>query len=292
VTRYASVVLLAACGGTTEVPLERWGTSAADALCSWAVRCRHVPDTATCERLLDLRAYDVRPALDAVAAGVLAYNIDQGTRCVTSVAEAVCPAEPFSDPSCYRMFTGLVATGGACNSHFECAGNASCDDVSCDERCCYGTCGTPTAPPEDPPPLARIGEGCATHSDCVADAYCETDGTCTALPDEEGERCLYGCLWGDLRCDVETLTCVKWDALGEPCGNCDPAYAYCDVVCRLRPGDGEACDAARRCIASATCEDGTCRARGTAGDPCSLDGHCDVECDETAGMCMTYESCH
>ncbi|WP_428269756.1 hypothetical protein, partial [Haliangium sp.] len=61
---------MVACGSADPAPvdLDRFGIEARAALCDWAVRCAHVPDHATCERLLDPKNYDTRRAEDAVAA--------------------------------------------------------------------------------------------------------------------------------------------------------------------------------------------------------------------------------
>ncbi len=192
------------------------------------------------------------------------------------------------------MLVGQVGQGGACTSSFECAGGAACEGATCDVQCCSGTCGAPP-PPEEPRELSEVGEACVTHTDCVPTAYCELDRRCVALPDEEGERCLFGCAWGDLYCDVDALVCRRYGAPGEACGPqapCDPAWAVCDGVCVPRPGEGEPCDdAARRCVASTWCDGAVCRARGGPGAPCAADAECDVACDEAAGECVAYAAC-
>jgi len=282
------------------VPLTDLGDALAGAVCDWAVTCRHVPDRPTCERLLDPKQYDTRRAEDAVAAGRIAYDPGAAGACVAATAGASCMATPFSDRSCGELFTGLVAEGGGCTSDYECVGGADCTIASCDAQCCLGSCGPPlTGEPPPPPELADVGEPCTTHTDCVVGAYCETDGRCTATPDREGERCLFGCARGDLYCDIDALVCKAYAGAGEPCDDaavsappCDPAWSFCDGVCRPRPGAGEACDATRVCVASTWCDGGgTCQERGGAGDPCDDSGQCTVSCDGVTGQCVEYQTC-
>ncbi len=280
------------------VPLDALSAALQDAMCDWAVTCRHAPDRPTCERLLDPKAYDTRRAQDAAAAGRIAYDQAAAGACAAATAEAHCMAVPFGDPACGRMFAGLVGEGGGCSSDYECAGNAACQVSGCDLQCCTGTCGPPRGEPQ-PPELAAVGEACATHTDCQTGAYCETDGRCTDAPDQEGERCLFGCARGDLYCDVVDLVCKAWAGAGEPCDPdavsappCDPAWSFCDGVCRPRPGEGEACDGdTRRCIASTWCDGSMCRARGQAGAPCTDSDQCTVVCDTGAGRCVEYQTC-
>lgn len=291
-------LLALACGeppAPDPVALEDFGARAVDAVCAWSVRCRHTPSDAECRRLIDAKQYDVRRALDAAAAGRLAYDAAAAGRCLRAVEQAYCLAAPFGDAACGAMFAGLVGEGGACTSDLECAEWAVCEDAVCDAQCCAGACGPPGFEPGEPPARAAIGEPCATHPDCVEEAYCETDGVCTAHPTEEGQRCLFGCARGDLYCDLEELSCKRYGQFGEPCP-CDPAWAWCDgAVCRPRPGPGEACGEGegQNCVASAWCDGdpGVCRARGGAGAACASSDQCDVACDPIADQCVEYRVC-
>src|SRR5262249_19651748 len=151
-----------------------------------------------------------------------------------------------------------------------------------------GTCGAPAIPPP-PPSLGAAGDPCVTHTDCEPGTYCEIDGHCRALPENEGDHCLFGCAFGDLYCDVTSETCRRYAALSAPCDPagvnppCDPAYAFCDPVddiCRPRPGLGDPCDSAERlCIASTWCNAGQCAAPGDAGAACTDDSQCAISCD-------------
>lgn len=279
---------MAACGRLEPVPLADYAAAAQDALCGWAVACRHVPDDATCRRLVDPKRYDTRRAAEAIAAGRLVYDPDAAATCLDTGRRGPCPSS-FDDPSCARVFVGEVAEGGACTARIECAAGADCADRACTASCCVGTCGAPIAPAA---PLAPVGAACQTHFDCVAIAYCDA-GTCRELPRNAGDPCLFGCWYGDLTCDVATLTCVEVAGLGEACGAkpCDAAWAFCDGVCAARPGEGEACDATRACIPTTWCDGTACRARGGAGATCANDAQCDYVCDAAAGTCADYSPC-
>jgi hypothetical protein len=305
--RFVALALMVAlapasgCGGDdlAPVPLAEFSQRAEDAVCEWAVRCRHVPDDATCRRLIDPKDYDTRRAADAVAAERLGYDAGAAARCIDRTANASCLDSPFSDAACDGMLFGRVAEAGACTSNLECDSGADCESVVCAGQCCTGACGPAPFDPGEPPPRAEIGEACETHLDCVIDAYCETDRVCTAMPDEPGERCLFGCARGDLFCDIDSLTCIAYAARGAPCDAagaaappCDPTWSYCDGVCVDRPGEGDPCDSAdRRCIASTWCDGdpGACRARGSVGAACTDAFQCAVTCD--GAVCLEYETC-
>ena len=259
-----------------------------------------MPDHATCERFIDPKQYDTRRAEDAVTAGRMSYDAAAGGRCVATTADAYCLATPFSDPSCSELFTGLVTESGACTSDYECAGGARCEEAVCAVQCCLGTCGAPSTGDPQPPIRAKIGEECQTHTDCVEEAYCEIDRICTAMPDQEGERCLFGCARGDLYCDVDLLECRAYAGLDESCSPngatappCNQAWSYCDGTCRPRPGIGDSCvEVDRTCIPSTYCDEtGQCRNRGDVGAECEHSSECVVACDLTAGECVGYEEC-
>lgn len=304
--RPGALVALAALNGAAcsspppPTPIEAFSGAAIDALCDWAVRCLHVPDRATCERLVDPRDFDTRRAADSIAAGRAAYDGDAATTCFAATSDAFCLTPAFSDPSCRQVFVGLVPEGGACTANRECQDDGRCEFESCPDQCCVGTCGPP-AEPLPPPGDADFGEPCQNHSDCRPEAYCESDGRCTRYPDEEGERCLFGCARGDLFCDVHELVCKRYGAAGERCDPageaappCDPAWAVCDGVCRPRPGLGERCnDSDRLCVPGTLCdlEAGVCVGLEPHGEPCESSAQCRGECDLGAGVCAPYGSC-
>ena len=280
--------LLACSDAAAPVSLEDFGPLAMDAVCEWAVACAHVPDDATCRRQLDIRDFDTRRARDAVASGRLRYDADAGGECLREQRASHCTTPLLGADACRRLFEGFAPPGAPCASRFECAGESTCAEKSCEGQCCRGTCA-----PREVPALAEPGERCESHFDCVPRAHCETDGRCVPVPLVEGERCLFGCGRGDLYCDLNTLTCARYSALGTPCGEdrpCDAAYAFCDGVCRLQPDVGEACGGDRRCVPRAVCRAGRCEALGEPKDACTEDGDCWQSCSDS-GECEDYRPC-
>jgi hypothetical protein len=295
----------AACGElaselVASVPLDAFSDEAQRAHCAWAVRCAHVPDDATCYRLLEPKRYDRRRAEDGVAAQRVRYDHVEAGRCLHATAVAACTAAPFTDPSCDRMLEGLVPQGGACTGHGDCADRARCEQARCDGQCCLGTCGAPQGEPAPAPPPSEVGGRCQTHFDCVHEAYCELDGRCHAMPEKVGQRCLFGCAPGDLYCDLKDLECRAYAALGEACDPdrlrappCNRAWAVCKGgVCELRPGLGESCVLhPDSCVVTTRCKSGVCQPRGEAGEACERSADCAWACDEDAGVCVDYETC-
>ncbi len=298
---FMALGVLAGCSSPPPpVALGEFSLAARTALCDWAVRCSHVPDTEVCERFIDPKDYDTRRAEDAVAAGRLGWDAAAAGRCVAATRDAHCMAVPFSDSSCKEYLIGRVAEGGACTSDYECEGGAPCESAVCDTQCCVGVCGAPPTVTVEPPLLHEIGESCTTHFDCVVEAYCDEDGVCAPMPEEEGEHCLFGCAPGDLYCDVDALECRAYAPLGEACDAdgvtaplCNRTYSFCDGVCALRPDVGEPCDEEqRRCIPPLFCgAGGTCERRQAAGASCDDSSQCLDVCDPALGECVLYETC-
>jgi hypothetical protein len=301
----AAALATAACGElatelVASVALEAYAEEAKRAHCEWAVRCAHVPDEATCYRLLEPKLYDTRRAKDGVAATRVRYDAIEAGRCLHRTSAASCSAAPFSDPSCARMLVGLVERGGACTRHGDCAARALCERATCAGQCCVGACGAPQAEPVPLPPLAEIGGRCQTHFDCVPEAYCELDGRCHEMPDEVGQRCLFGCGPGDLYCELADLECRAYAGLGDACDPdrlrappCNRAWAVCKGgFCEPRPGAGESCVLhPDSCVVTTRCVNGACRPRGEAGEACERNVDCAWVCDEDAGVCVDYETC-
>jgi hypothetical protein len=279
------------------VALADYGQRALDGLCDWAVRCKHVPDDATCRRMIDPGQFDVRRAVDAVAAGRLVYDADEAARCVARPEAIGCYDAPFGGDACAHVLVGLVAQGGSCTTNLECADHATCDQATCDAQCCLGTCGAPQPPPI-PPSYRALGDPCATTDECDPDAYCDPTNHCAALPAHAGDPCTFGCATGDLYCDVNDLSCHPYARIGEPCSDaapCSATYATCGAngTCAPRPGAGDPCNSTTaRCIPTTYCgAAGVCIPRGTAGDACDGGGECDIACDVPSGSCVAYETC-
>lgn len=290
-TRLALIVaLLTACKGAPDpVSLEDFPAAATDALCDWAVACRHVPSDEICRRTLDPRDLDVRRAADAVAAGRMAWDAQAAGWCLRMQRSSACHAPRFSADECRDMTVGLVEEGGLCTSSFECAAG-TCADTVCEEACCVGTCIAPA-----PRVVRDLVQLCDSHDECGYDEHCNYQGECEWLPDEEGEACIFGCAYGDLYCDLATLTCRRYAGLGEACGDdapCDEAWSWCvDAACALLPVEGEPCAGAPRCVGGAFCEMSAeiCRAPGNGGEPCATPAECEIACVEMS--CVEYKTC-
>jgi hypothetical protein len=250
-----------------------------------------VPDDATCRAVLDPKTFDLRSAKASIAAGRLAYDAEAAARCFQAVRAALCPAPPFADPSCAAIFVGQVASGGACASAADCRTGTACRMPVCANGCCLGMCQA-AGPPITVTP-APLGAPCQNHSDCAADAYCDASDHCAQMPSEPGAPCLFGCTTGDLHCDPTTLRCVRYADLGAACATtpCNPSYAFCDGVCKARPGLGGACDDVRRCVGGTRCVGELCAARAGVGAPCATSDDCDYACDPSAGMCVGPDAC-
>lgn len=281
------------------MPLDEFQQAARDAVCDWAVRCRHMPDRPTCERFIDPKDYDPRRAQDSIAAGRMSYDAHAAGRCLQATRENYCLTLPFSDEACAELFAPALGPGDACTLDLECEGE--CEIASCELQCCTGVCGpAPTGMPPPAPVKAAIGESCQTHTDCVDEAYCELDFVCTRRPEQEGQRCLFGCARGDLYCDVNELICKKYAARGEACTEdgglappCDPAWSFCDGVCVDRPGVGEVCaEQPQTCVAGAFCNElSICQERGAQGAACTSSDQCQVVCNTAVGECVDYMTC-
>lgn len=295
----ALLLAVACCRDPAPVAFEDFSREAENAICDWAVRCRHVPSRQSCERLLDPKDYDSHRARDSIEAGASIYDAEMASRCLETTRDGFCLATPFSDPSCSKVFVGTRAAGEVCTSVRECA-SGRCTIESCPDQCCEGVC-EPAQEPRPPPPAVALGEACQNHGDCEVSAYCETNRRCTSFGARAGDRCLIGCARGDLYCDIESFTCRRFGAFGESCDPnvaeslpCDPAWAVCDGVCRPRPGVGERCNAEdRRCIPSALCDLGSerCVPRKSIGQECTEPDQCDAECDRSRNVCATYAAC-
>lgn len=274
--------------------------------CDFEVECGLMPDVDTCRGAVAIDPGEIESIQTAIDAGTLIFNEDAAAACVDGVRNQGCafPGLHTADP-CAELFTGTVATGGACNIDIECTGNALCEpaDPACDPTvaCCPGTCGADTSVEPQP-----IGGACESSGDCELQAFCDIPdgaqaGTCAALL-QQGATCtdLFSCV-DPLICELDFQTGVgtcEEPAAREatcdpnrliPCTDlrdfCDPAASTCNPAIDV----GGTCDDASGifCIGFATCLNGTCAADPGAGDTCPTDGSQSclggLECD--AGTC-------
>lgn len=117
-------------------------------------------------------------------------------------------------------------------------------------------------------PLRADGETCFGNDDCRAPLVC-VGGTCGAAPGT-GEAC-FDFLCAGAWCETTAVppTCRAWPATGTACApgsRCAPADA-CDAgTCRARRSAGEPCTTPQQC-AEGRCYGGECRARAEAACP-------------------------
>jgi hypothetical protein len=164
----------------------------------------------------------------------------------------VTPGQPSSPDACQDLFKGKVASGEACRSTLECAGNHHCAGASPNRG---GRC-TP------PQPLDAV---CGTHLDNLV-AYTFQRDLGKSHP-----------FCADF-CALTTHRCEPVPTNGSTChgpANCASGHTCVDGKCSTLPRArvGEPCDKTP-CEVNARCVSGTCRALGQAGDSCTSDFEC------------------
>ena len=233
-------------------------------------------------------------AIAGVGRGRFTFNPDKVAGCHAAFsgprlcAEVRDGAGPVSD-ACALVFTGAVATGGACAAAVDCAGaHVRCDtsatcpgvckDVSvpggscagpddCTSNFCdNGTCGPPTVSA-----VASLGQSCAGNFVCDRGLACDT-GTQLCRPlIREGASCTVG----EGKCELFTTcvggVCTRWGQLGAACDTSGSEYRGCigaglgcgaAMTCVALKPDGSSCTLAGEC-ANHGCTNGAC-----AGAPC------------------------
>lgn len=80
--------------------------------------------------------YDPTAVQSGIAGGTIVFDATAAVACVAGLAAVPAPTcstfwqqGPAFPAACSTVFTGTVATGGACSSDFECAGQAYCGDA-------------------------------------------------------------------------------------------------------------------------------------------------------------------
>jgi hypothetical protein len=151
----------------------------------------------------------------------------------------------------------------------ECVNQGSClDEPTCADACCVGTC-------EAVNPPAAIGAACdiLANEPCVAGAFCNNDGictaagpvgsacqgtsdacvapavclyplggssgTCTVISSAPGAACIpganFGCGRADEICDAATSRCKKVASIGAACAETYECGGYADCAARTCP---------------------------------------------------------
>ena len=281
------IVGVIGCGGGGGVSVEDLPDEIEGAQCDRAVACEGIADRATCEAAVDLNDAEFGALQAAVKDGTIKYDSGKAADCADSFGSTDCSFPGFhEDNPCDDVFTGTVATGGACVIDLQCANFGSCVTMpSCDPEttCCTGTCmGMATESP--------IGGPCGNETSfCGFDAFCKTPatggaGTCTALIAGEGTACdeIDACvnpLYCNLNFQTGTGTCKKAAASNATCSRmdlipCADSRDYCDptmLKCVRDAAVGAACPTGVQCVGFASCIAGTCVADIAAGGACSVD---------------------
>ena len=203
------------------------------------------------------------------------------------VARTSCwPAADFLDWKCFADQTpgSQCGIGLCCSDGADCLAPVGTEDYLCLSKNAVGEpCGIPL-----------IG-GCVDGAGCVQSDYATPDGTCKPLVGE-GEPCgvgFNGCeeglnCWYDAATGLEA-TCVKPNAIGEPCagpggGGCGDAAAcvytetllgvsewvelsVADARCGSFIGD---CKAGLVCVRDLGAAEGTCQVAGFLGAECGV----------------------
>lgn len=294
----------AACGGDS-ISVDDFESKLVNAICTNRVGCKSMPDLATCKAATLVKDKEFATTLAKAKAGTIKFDGDKAADCIDSIASGSCSFDgfyPTATNACDAVFTGTVATNGACVVSEECAGESSCEptDQACnsDTTCCPGTCMAI-------PAKVAVGGDC-TNADCVDTAYCSSDtNKCTAPSTTAGSACsdIDACA-NPMYCDIFAAapTCVAPAAGGASCTPdallpCSDFREYCDATtmkCTPVVAVGQACEGANgaECVGYADCTNMTCVARPAAGGSClydtqSMRDNClgDTSCTANATPC-------
>src|SRR5262249_12092621 len=148
------------------------------------VRCQFAPDQTACAASFDpvTSSSELATVVGDVEAGRIGYDGTAAETCLKAIGDAPCNSTKLSvTDACEHMFTGRVATGGACFFDLQCT-SLQCERTdSCSAECCPGTC--MAAPPPVP-----IGGDCSAGQKCVESAHCSA-GVCSAAMTGPGTSC-------------------------------------------------------------------------------------------------------
>ena len=216
----------------------------------------------------------------AVAEGRLVIHDQDLAACMAAIAAARCPGE--DPPECRVAFEGLVPVGGACDTHEECSGLATCESVDdctracvalpscetdddCDHFCVNGLCSRSAT--EGTPCDAADQRSCGNGLVCREEggsATCQSDAAVQV--GAQGEECG---LTNGLFCTPD-LSCV-YDVEGSVINHCQP-LSPSGGPCHL--GVPDPCPAQEVCWVDgfALGREGTCVRLGDEGETCAPEG--------------------
>jgi hypothetical protein len=234
-----------ACQQLNEATAQRTARCSGGALDDWRMYQTTFADCAAYER--------------HAAEGFVAYHPEAWAACLQKFQAPCTDPDPY--PCQYEVLLGKVPDGQRCADFEVCGPISGCIQVGADA--CSGVCGR----------LALENEPCGFHCGdgppCIDAAVCGTD--------------LF-CLDG---------TCVKSKGIGEACGGAQSVACTQGLFCDVDPADvagngtcarrasGGACRSDDACLASESCQAGTCAPRRTAGAPC----------DGAPTACVPWTSC-
>lgn len=285
----ALAICMAACSGSsgannTPQPFSTFCPAVLQARATYLNKCQGGPVSVW--EALDNPTTTCAEVQAAITAGRMTYTATGAQPCLSAIAAIPCSAEAPDFSACASALTGTVATGGSCNSSYDCktAGNY----CSVAPGTCGGTCAAPIA----------AGATCTAGQVCAAGYTCT--GTCTAVPVGAtlGQPCGYNIDAGVnvacanlLACDLTTGTCANILRQGNGCpvghGICEN-YTYCNPnngQCTVYPSDaGSFCGIAGTedyvgCLPPTYCSPGpmgfgSCTPQFDAGAPCTASNQC------------------
>jgi hypothetical protein len=241
----------------------------------------HALDSTTC--IASAKAPLLSYYSSVMSAGDYHYDSAQGDACVARIKAqqngcetgrkyAVVTGHAGDNP-CLHVYSGFVATGGACSREEDCAliGGRT---VYCQISGGIGKCEVEGQAGEScvPPP------GTSRPRDCEPGLYCSGNAGTTCQPTHPAGatvEALDGCTSGVLV--LSTMTCLTAEPhAGGPCAypiDCaDDAYCGANSVCVARAQPGAACGTTQ-CVYGATCVNGVCVA-GVGGSACQSNDQC------------------
>jgi hypothetical protein len=304
-----SILLVAAvlgCGGGGGVSVGDLPDSIDDNRCDRLVACQGVQDRETCEAATQFDAEGYGSIEAGVKDGTIKYDSGAAADCADSFGDKNCNFTGFHfDDPCEKVFTGTVATGGACVIDLQCANGGDCVYAGgCDPEtmCCTGTCMGGVMTME-----SAIGGPCDDELHfCGTNAFCKQGtgagpGTCTALIAMEGAACdqIDACsnpMYCNLNLQTGAGTCKKAPGSNAACSRmdllpCSDARDYCDattMTCTRDVAVGGTCGPTVQCVEYASCINGACVADLPLGATCTTgvnNAQCAVDLECVAGTC-------
>jgi hypothetical protein len=299
------------CGGGA-IPFPQFEPTALAAVCRLEVLCQAYPDQVTCMTSEQIEPHFYDTLGKDIAGGKVIYDGASARACVDAInGFSSCSRSAFAtidaSPACSKIFTGTVATGGACFFGEECAGQGTCGSTSSCAigQCCAGTCQAGSVTVQLGGDCSRAGTVCTAGTICLGNSgsspLASTTQTCQN-PVQAGGACanLNACAAG-LYCDANSQTCKAQVATG---GACDPSLSstdceseadHCDattMTCTPPLAIGSPCaNSTQSCVSYATCDatSGTCIARPDVGAACDATNGPNClggTCDASSGSCM------